>query len=50
VLRIPAARERLTQQGMDLVASSPAEFGQFLDNEMERWGKVIRDNNINAGE
>jgi tripartite-type tricarboxylate transporter receptor subunit TctC len=50
VLQIPAARERLTQQGMDLVASSPAEFGQFLDKEMERWGKVIRDNNINAGE
>jgi len=44
------ARERLTQQGMDIVASSPEEFGRFLDVEMQRWGKVVRDNNIKAGE
>jgi tripartite-type tricarboxylate transporter receptor subunit TctC len=50
MLKVPAARERLTQQGMDIVASSPAEFGKFLNAEIERWGKVVRDNAIRAGE
>ena len=49
-LAIPAARERLAQQGMDIVASSPEAFGRFVAGEIERWGKVVRDNGIKAGE
>ena len=46
----PAVRERLTQQGMDIVASTPEVFAKFVGSEMERWGKVVRDNKIKAGE
>jgi tripartite-type tricarboxylate transporter receptor subunit TctC len=32
--------------GIDLVASEPAEFGAFLERQMETWGRVVRENNI----
>ena len=50
VLADPAVREKLTMQGMEIVASKPAELAKFLDVEIERWAKVIRDNKIKAGE
>jgi tripartite-type tricarboxylate transporter receptor subunit TctC len=50
VLKNPDAREKLSAQGMDLVGSSPAELAKFFDGEVARWSKVIRENNIKAGE
>jgi tripartite-type tricarboxylate transporter receptor subunit TctC len=32
--------------GMDVAASSPEDTQKFLVSQMERWGKVVRDNNI----
>ena len=50
VLNEPGVRDRLTAQGMEIVASKPDELGKFLDVEIERWAKVIKDNKIKAGE
>lgn len=50
ILAQPAVRDKLTAQGMDIVASEPAVFARFVATEMERWGKVVRDNKIKAGE
>ena len=50
VLGQPAVRDKLTQQGMDIVAGTPDVFAKFVAAEMERWGKVVRDGNIKAGE
>ncbi|MEQ1773633.1 MAG: tripartite tricarboxylate transporter substrate-binding protein, partial [Burkholderiales bacterium] len=36
-------RDRLVQMGIDPVGSSPAEFDQFLKNEVAKWAKVIKD-------
>jgi tripartite-type tricarboxylate transporter receptor subunit TctC len=48
-LRDPALRRRLVEgQGVDLVASSPAEFGVFLDAQIAQWGAVIREKGIRA--
>ena len=45
----PDVRNQLGDQlGMDIVASSPAALQKFLVGEIERWGKVIRENNIRA--
>ncbi len=44
----PVVRAKIEEQGADVVASSPAECGRFLAGEIERWGKVIRDNHITA--
>lgn len=50
VLAQPAVKDKLTQQGMDIVASTPEVLARFVSGEMERWGKVVRDNKIRAGE
>jgi tripartite-type tricarboxylate transporter receptor subunit TctC len=41
-------RKRIEEQGADVVASSPEQCGRFLAGEIEKWGKVIRDNRISA--
>lgn len=47
VLNQPDVRKHLGEQlGMELVVSSPEELRQWTANEMTRWARVIRDNNI----
>ncbi|MES2712514.1 MAG: tripartite tricarboxylate transporter substrate-binding protein [Pseudomonadota bacterium] len=42
-----SVRDRLvTGQGVDIVASTPAEFGSFLAQQMATWRRVVRENNI----
>ncbi len=35
-------RDRLIQMGIDPVGNSPAQFDQFLRDEVAKWGKVIK--------
>jgi len=47
VLNQPDVRRHLGEQlGMELLVSSPEELQKWTASELERWGKVIRDNNI----
>lgn len=47
VLNQPDVRKLLGEQlGMELVVSSPEELQQWTVNEVTRWARVIRDNNI----
>jgi len=39
---------RMNDQGADIVAASPAQTEAFVLAEIEKWGAVIRDNNIRA--
>ncbi|MCS6932489.1 MAG: tripartite tricarboxylate transporter substrate binding protein [Acetobacteraceae bacterium] len=48
VLNEPAVKQRIEQQGCDIVAGSPEHCRQFLAAEIEKWGAVIRANNITA--
>ena len=48
VLREPETKAKVEEQGADVVASTPEECRQFIQAEIEKWGKVIRDNNIRA--
>lgn len=41
-------RERIRSLGMEIVGSSPDEFRAYLDSEMDRWGRVVRENGIRA--
>ena len=41
-------RSRIEEQGCDVRATGPDECGRFLGQEIERWGRVIRDNKISA--
>ena len=42
----PRMRELLASQGLEIVASSPAEFTARVDREMVKWRKVILDAGI----
>jgi len=44
------ARNRLEQLGATVHASSPAEFRNYIAQEMALWGKVVRDSKISATE
>jgi hypothetical protein len=46
VLNEPAVKTRIEEQGCDIVASTPERCGQFLTAEIEKWGRVIRANDI----
>jgi hypothetical protein len=32
--------------GMDIRASSPADLQKWTESELQRWAKVIKENNI----
>lgn len=42
ILRAPENRERLRADGSDVVASSPEEFGAFIQSEIVKWTKVAQ--------
>jgi len=46
---LPDVRKLLTDTlGIDLVVGAPEGLAAWLDSQMQRWGKVVRDNNIKA--
>lgn len=46
---LPDVRKLLTETlGIDLAVSTPEELGKWLEAQMQRWGKVVRENNIRA--
>jgi len=46
ILAEPETRARVEAQGMDVLATPGEGFARFLDAEMERWGRVVRENAI----
>jgi tripartite-type tricarboxylate transporter receptor subunit TctC len=44
----PKLRARLADLGGVVFPTSPAQFGKFIADETEKWGKVVRAGNIKA--
>ena len=42
----PKIKARLAELGGTVLAGSPSDFGQFIVDEAEKWGKVIRAANV----
>jgi tripartite-type tricarboxylate transporter receptor subunit TctC len=42
----PEVKRKLLEFGADVLAGAPAEFGAFLRAEIAKWGKVVREQNI----
>ncbi|MEA2981924.1 MAG: hypothetical protein QOF09_3747 [Alphaproteobacteria bacterium] len=42
----PAVNQKLIDSGAVPVADKPEQFGKFLKEEIERWGKLVRDRGI----
>ena len=47
-VRSPDLTPRFAEQGADVIASSPAEFGKHIRTELARWAKVVRESGIKA--
>lgn len=45
-LNDPDVKPRLVEQGFEIVANSPEEFAQFLNQELARWKAVIEKGHI----
>jgi tripartite-type tricarboxylate transporter receptor subunit TctC len=41
-LNSPGVRERLSNQGFDVVGSSPTEFSKYVRSEIAKWAKVVK--------
>jgi len=39
-------RERLQGLGFDVVASTPDAYAKLIRDEIDRWSKVVREQNI----
>jgi len=48
VVKTPLVQERFTSQGLDVYASTPAEFKSTLSSEIAKWDKVVRAAGIRA--
>lgn len=46
VVREPAVRAKIEEQGAEPVGDTPEEFQAFIGREIARWGEVIRRGNI----
>jgi tripartite-type tricarboxylate transporter receptor subunit TctC len=45
-IQSPDVSKRFIDQGLEISAIGPAQFAPFIDQEIARWGKVIRDAGI----
>lgn len=41
-MRLPEMIEAMKNVGVEIVLSTPEEFGRIIESEMQRWGKLVR--------
>jgi tripartite-type tricarboxylate transporter receptor subunit TctC len=44
----PGTQKHLESEGAAVVRMSPTEFGAFMQSEMEKWGRVVKQSGIKA--
>jgi hypothetical protein len=47
-LLIPAVKDKLAKDGIEVVASTPGELGTFMRDDMIKWKKVVQAAHIRA--
>ena len=50
VLQSPLVRDRMSSQGMNLVASNPETLAKFTDEQINRWARVVKEFGVRAGD
>lgn len=45
-VRMPEIREKLAGMGMDAISTTPEAFGDFVQSEIKKWGRVIKESGI----
>jgi tripartite-type tricarboxylate transporter receptor subunit TctC len=49
-VKSPEVADKLSAQGIDVLAAPPGELDAFVKKEIPRWAKVIKENNIKLGD
>jgi tripartite-type tricarboxylate transporter receptor subunit TctC len=42
-LASPELRKKMDDQGVDVTPSSPAQFATLIQNDIAKWGKVVKE-------
>jgi tripartite-type tricarboxylate transporter receptor subunit TctC len=42
ILREPATRDKIAQQGFNITTSTPDELAAFIRSEYDKWGKLVK--------
>jgi tripartite-type tricarboxylate transporter receptor subunit TctC len=42
ILSDPAVKVKFAEMGATLIMNSPAQFGKYVEDETEKWGKVVK--------
>ena len=45
-LKSPVVRAKLAEQGAEALGSTPAEYSAYIDRELLRWDKVVKDTGV----
>jgi len=48
VMTAPDEVKRLEERGLDIIASTPEEFGAHLSSELKKWGTVVKERGMRA--
>jgi tripartite-type tricarboxylate transporter receptor subunit TctC len=43
IVALPEMQQRFVGQGVDLISSTPEQFGQLIRTEIPKWAKVVRE-------
>jgi tripartite-type tricarboxylate transporter receptor subunit TctC len=49
-MRDPAVKEKLASQGAELIGDMPEHFRGFIDAEISKWEKVIKDAGVETAQ
>jgi tripartite-type tricarboxylate transporter receptor subunit TctC len=48
IMQSADVQEQLAKQGAETMTMSPAEFGDFMEKELAKWGRVVKESGIKA--
>jgi tripartite-type tricarboxylate transporter receptor subunit TctC len=48
ILQVPAIEQQMVAQGADPAGGTPAQFGQFVQREHDKWRAIVRDSGAKA--
>ena len=43
ILQTPEVRAQVEGMGLEIVASTPAQFAAYIEADSKKWGKIIKD-------
>ena len=48
ILKLPEVAQPLREEGIEVIASTPAEYAQHFERELKRWGAIVRSSGAQA--